>query len=83
MEITAISQEEFEEAEGKYSDRALAATLKNLEVGDAIRTPCTWNHGVGGCRGTGYAHQVLKNEHKGKKVKTACRDKEFFVLRVE
>ena len=84
MEITAISQEEFEEVDGKRTHRRpLLETLKNLEVGDGIRTPCTWNHGHGGCRGTTYAHQTVRNQHKGKKVKTTCRDKELFVLRVE
>ena len=98
MEITAISQEEFEEAYGRTARcGTLNVVLNSLEVGAAFRTPCTWTHNNknrpikkkdgterrAACYGSSYAHQVVKKEGKGKRILTVCRDKELFVIMVE
>ena len=92
MEITPISQEDFDEVYGS-GRHTLARTLKKLEVGAGFRTPCIWHHYIpvrktktkdeagGTCYGGVGARQVMRRA--GKRLQSSCRDKVLYVIRVE
>ena len=98
MEITPISQEDFDEVYGQRTHGPFTTALLGLDVGAAFRTPCTWKHHTGSKSykkkdgtETRYPHTACngalsshqKMNRVGKSIRTICKDKVLYVTRIK
>jgi hypothetical protein len=92
MEVTPITSMQFPVpiATGRDQSGELATAIQGLKIGTGVSTPCIWKHhgkpsryspnGMA-CRGTSTAHSAARRG--GIRVRTACRDGVFYVLRIK
>lgn len=83
MTIQKISTEEFE-ALNLASGRAQlpeTSAVRNLDLGEAIKFPCRWNHNSkAGCNGLSTIRVAAIRQ--GITIRAACRDGTVYVMRV-
>jgi hypothetical protein len=97
MEVTPITQSEFDRKARSGKHAELAAAIFELEIGAGFRAPCVWEHNLHKQKyslldGTEKTYQTpycpgrmrvhqLRN-HREERFKTLCKEGELYVLRV-
>ena len=87
IEITPITEEQFPR-KARLSLPPIIKAIVALDVGTGFKTPCIWEHkryaylsGSTRCGGSAHCHQIAGRRNI--RVRTACQDGIFHVLRVE